>query len=133
MARRRALSIPALVLALLVPARAAALCCIDGPMGNAGERAEGHSGQHHGGQPDEERFGEGSRALLPAVPATDCETPAPPAPAVRERDTASAAHAVIPAPLATPRFASGSSTGPVAPPDADRHPAHREASHPLQR
>ena len=131
-ARRRYLrfAVPALLLAILVPARAVALCCLDGRLADPASHPGAHGSSHHAPA----RALEMKCALVPAAPAPDCETDTFPAPALRE-DRAGSAPGVLGAPTPTTNLlAPGPATGPVILGNALAGvSAQREAPHPLRR
>jgi hypothetical protein len=130
-ARRRSLrfAVPALLLALLVPARAVALCCFDGRLADRGSHAGAHGSSHHAHARALEM------RLVPAAPAPDCETLTSPAPALRERDRCDAAPGAVGASISTTKLlAPGPSTGRVILREAlAGQSIRREAPHPLRR
>ena len=132
-ARGRSLrfAVPALLLALLVPARAVALCCFDGPLADHRMHAGAHGSSHHA--PD--RAGEMKYVLVNAAPVSDCETLTSPAPALRERDRCTTAPGAEGASFPpTNLLAPGPLMDPVLLRDAlGVDSAHREAPHPLRR
>jgi hypothetical protein len=132
-ARRRNLrfAVPALLLALLVPARAVALCCFDGRLADRGSHAGAHGSSHHA----HARALEMECVLVPAAPAPDCETLTSAAPALRERDRIDTAPGAVGAsPPTANLLPPGPAKGPVILPDALAGvSAHREAPHPLRR
>lgn len=88
----------ALLLALIVPARAVALCCLDGLADREAPVGAHDPASHHG--PD--HAGREKSAVAPAAPSSDCDAPAAPAPLLRERscsdDAAGAGDAALPSP-----------------------------------
>ncbi|MGH7550896.1 MAG: hypothetical protein ACREK3_09140 [Gemmatimonadota bacterium] len=78
----RRLAMPALVLALLVSARAISLCCLD----VAGAQAEAARHATHGSTPHHRSEGEpASGPALAILPTSDCVVLTTPVPALRER------------------------------------------------
>ena len=130
-ARRRSLrfAVPALLLALLVPARAVALCCFDERLADRGSHAGAHGSSHHAHARALEM------RLVPATPAPDCETLTSPAPALRERDRIDTAPgAVAASPPTTNLLAPSPAKGLVILLDVLAGvSAHRESPHPLRR
>jgi hypothetical protein len=77
----------AILIALLVPARAIALCCLDG-QADAERTAAAHGpASHHA----HDVMGGGGLAFTSSAPAPDCDAPADDVPLLRERSRADVA------------------------------------------
>ena len=121
----------AILMVLLVPARAIALCCLDGQAdGEITAAAHGPAPHHaHDGR------GDGGLAFTSPAPAPDCDQPAIVVPLLRERSRADVAPGADPAapPTATAPVVKVSSAARSAPPDPFAAQVGRaRVAHPLR-
>lgn len=131
--RRRApgFAVFALLMALLVPARAIALCCLE-QIADAGPPMGAHgSTSHHG----HDGTGGGESAFTIAGPASDCDEPVDPVPLLRERNRADGASgagdAALPSPSILVASISPRETADHPDPSAS-YPARARVAYPLR-
>jgi hypothetical protein len=87
----------AILMALLVPARAIAVCCLDGQPDVERTAVAHGAASHHG----HDVMGDGGLAFTFSAPAPDCDQPADVLPLLRERSRADLAPGAGPAALPT--------------------------------
>ena len=121
----------AILMALLVPARAIALCCLDGQADAETTAAALGPASHHG----HDVVGGGGLAFTSSAPAPDCDEPADVVPLLRERSRADVVPGAGPAalPTATILVVYVSPAGMSEPPDPSAAQVGRaRVSHPLR-
>ena len=100
-AASRGMGWTALALALLLPARAAAVCCLE-PSTEVASAALAHSEAHHASG----ATAAGDAQLAPDLGDRDCGSLAETAPALRERGAADEALSLVPGPAAPVPFSA---------------------------
>lgn len=122
----------AVPLALLVPARALAPCCLDGQANTEISVAAQSSTSHHG----HKGMGGSENAFTAAAPASDCDVPADPVSLLRERNRSDdgatgGGHAALPSAAILIVYVSLGER-PDHPDSSAAHVGRARVSHPLR-